>query len=89
MTDIMTSTYTLYSTTTCGRCPIARRVLNKAEVKWREVKLDEAGNELLVDSIKDETGRKNLEVPMIRVPSGRLLENLAHISEYFRELENA
>lgn len=89
MTDTMTSTYTLYSTTTCGRCPVARRALTKAGVKWREVKLDEPGNEFLTESIKDETNAKNLEVPMVRTPAGHLLRNLAFISEHFQGLENA
>lgn len=81
----ISTTYTLYSTTTCGRCPVARRVLKNSGVRWREVKLDEPGNELLVESIREELGGDNIEVPMILTPGGDLLRNLAYISDHFRE----
>lgn len=85
----LTSTYTLYSTSTCGRCPVARRALNNANVKWREVKLDEPGNEFLAEDVRDELGGGQIEVPIVLTPAGNLLKNLAYIAEHFRELKVA
>lgn len=78
MTD---KTYTLYSTETCTRCPLARGSLNRANVNFNEVKLDMPENADLLSQFK-EAG--NTSVPMVLTPSGELLTNLATISEHLR-----
>lgn len=60
-------------------------MLDGAEVSWREVKLDEPGNEILTESIREELGGGALEVPLILTPDGEFLRNLAYISDHFRE----
>lgn len=84
MTD---GTHTLYSTTTCTRCPLAKKSMERAGVEYVEVKLDEPENQEALIALKAEMGRAPsdmLPIPVVRTPDGRLLDNLATISAEFR-----
>lgn len=79
-------TYTLYSSTTCTRCPLARRSMERAGVKYNEVVLDKPGNKEVLADFREEMAGRNvrMEMPIVRTPDDRILSNLAHISEEFR-----
>lgn len=83
MTD---GTYTLYSSTTCTRCPLAIKSMERAGASYEEVKLDLPENEdkLARFRAEAEASNRKVEVPMILTPDGRMLTNLATISEEFR-----
>ncbi len=80
-------THTLYSSTTCTRCPLAKKSMDRAGVEYVEVKLDEPENHEALIALKAEMGRAPsdmLPIPVVRTPDGRLLDNLATISAEFR-----
>lgn len=79
-------TYTLYSSTMCTRCPLARKSMERAGVKYDEVVLDKPGNEEALANFREEMAGRNvrMEMPIVRTPDDRILSNLAHISEEFR-----
>lgn len=79
--------YTIYSTTHCTRCPLAKRSMDRAGAEYDEVKLDDPVNEMALIALKGELGRAPdgmISVPVVRTPDGRLLDNLATISAEFR-----
>ncbi len=85
MTD---GTYTLYSSTTCTRCPLARKSIERAGAEYDEHKLDLPENEMMLIALKGELGKAPdgmIPLPIVRTPDGRLLDNLATISAEFRE----
>ena len=63
--------------------------MDRAGVKYREVELDAPGNEMLVESMKEDLGTNVLSVPMVLTPDSSLLRNLVYISEYFRGMNVA
>lgn len=80
--------YTLYSSTTCTRCPLAKKSMDRAGVEFDEVKLDDPVNEMALIALKGEMGRAPdgmISLPVLRTPDGRLLDNLATISAEFRK----
>ena len=80
-------THTLYSSTTCTRCPLAKKSMERAGVEYVEVKLDDPANHETLIALKAEMGRAPsdmLPIPVVRTPDGRLLDNLATISAEFR-----
>ena len=80
-------THTLYSSTTCTRCPLAKKSMERAGVEYVEVKLDDPANEMALIALKGEMGRSPdgmIPLPVVRTPDGRLLDNLATISAEFR-----
>lgn len=84
MTD---GTYTLYSSTTCTRCPLAKKSMDRAGAEYEEHKLDLPENKEMLIALKSEMGRAPdgvIPLPVLRTPDGRLLDNLATISAEFR-----
>ena len=80
------STYTLYKSTTCTRCPLAERSMKSAGVDYVTITLDHPDNAGLLDQFRSEATRRGfrMEMPIVRTPSDDLLTNLATISEHFR-----
>lgn len=80
--------YTLYSSTTCTRCPLARKSMERAGVTYSEVTLDLPENERLLIDFRAEMAELGgrLEMPIVRTPDGRLLTNLATISAEFQKV---
>lgn len=76
------SSYTLYTTSTCTRCPLARGSLDRAGVKWHELVLDKPENAEVLDVIRErlKADGKRTEVPILEGPDGTLYTNLATIS---------
>ena len=85
----MPEKYTIYTSTTCTRCPLAKGSMKRAGVTdYKEVVLDLPGNEDRRTAFLAEVDAKGLrrEVPVVRTPEGELLTNLATISAHFRGL---
>ena len=89
MVVVMPEKYTIYTSTTCTRCPLAKGSMKRAGVTdYKEVILDLPENEARKTAFLAELDSKGLrrEVPVVRTPDGELLTNLATISGHFREL---
>lgn len=89
MVVVMPEKYTIYTTTTCTRCPLAKGSMDRAGVAdYNEVILDLPENEDRKAAFIAELDSKNIrrEMPVVRTPDGELLTNLATISGHFREL---
>lgn len=80
------SSYILYKTQTCGRCPLAVMSMSRAGVDYEEVYLDADEHADTTEGLRTELGVNVLSVPMVRTPDGRVLRDLAAISEEFRDM---
>lgn len=72
----------LYKTKDCVRCPLAARSMRNAGVEFEEVFLDNPENSVKRDWLVEDM--KVQSVPVVETPDGRLLTNMATISEEFR-----
>lgn len=82
------TTHTLYSSTTCNRCRLAKGSMDRAGATHREVLLDLPEHEHELADLKVELGKaphEMIDLPVIRTPDGRLLRGLAEISTEFRK----
>lgn len=80
--------YTLYTSSTCSRCPLARTSLANSGVAWVEYVLDEPANAELLEELRKSFSRDGarMEVPILEGPDRELYTNLATISGHLRSV---